>query len=301
VLLQGQSANCKKLPVICFEKIEIDFPEVTASDLSTDQQYLFDICDAVIKGCCSQSLSRRDPGAMSHSRWLTTANRILRLYVASECPSDNLKTLAIYMVRVYAPMWFYIKMKPSCKDGSMHLWRTISRSHYLPEVFKAVIDPVIQRNGFFGHPESILLGMITDSRKHIRALGFRRILRSRNECRQENGIREFVIPKLRFGANDYIDMIDWQNIKVTAPPVISALSKADLEECIARECVPAQEFPKFPCHTQSVERSVKLVTEASAAVIGQTSRHGFILARLESREIMPCFNTKAEFRSKLND
>ena len=293
-------ANCEQLPVIVFEKIEADFPEVTADDLSTDQQYLFDICEAVITGCCSLSLSRRDPGAMSHSRWLTTANRILRLYVASECPSDNLKTLATYVVRVYGPMWFHIKMKPSCKDGSLHLWRTISRSRYLPKVYKAVIDPVIQRNGFFGHPENILLGMITDTRKHIRALGLRRILRSRNECK-ETGVREFDIPKLNFSAIDYIDLIEWQNLNITEPPVISTLSKAEIEEYIASECVPALEFPKFPCHTQSVERSVKLVTEASAAVIGQTSRHGFILARLESREIMPCFNTKAEYRSNLGE
>jgi len=32
----------------------------------------------------------------------------------------------------------------------------------------------------------------------------------------------------------------------------------------------------FPCHTQSVERSVKLVTDASIAVCGESARDGFI-------------------------
>src|SRR6218665_96873 len=135
-------ANCEQLSIVSFDKIEVEFPEVTATDLSTDQQYLLDICEAVINGYCPPALSRRDPGAMSHSRWITTTNIILRLYVSSKCPSNNLKTLATYVVRVYAPMWFYTKMKPSFKDGSLHLWRMIFRSRYLPEVIKAVIDPV---------------------------------------------------------------------------------------------------------------------------------------------------------------
>src|SRR6218665_943235 len=292
-------ANCEQLSIVSFDKIEVEFPEVTATDLSTDQQYLRDMCEAVINGHCPPALSRRDPGAMSHSRWITTANRILRSYVSSKYPSNNLKTLATYVVRVYAPMWFYIKMNPSCKDGSLYLWRTIFRSRYLPEVIKAVIDPVIQRNGFFGHPENILLGMISDTRKHIRALGLRRILKSRNDSHPENGVRAFVIPELNFAANDYIDLIDWQNLSITEPPVLSTLSRTDLEEIIASACVPVFQFPKCPCHTQSVDRSVKLVTEASAAVVGQTSRHDFILARMEPREIMPHFNTKAEFGSQL--
>jgi hypothetical protein len=56
------------------------------------------------------------------------------------------------------------------------------------------------------------------------------------------------------------------------------------------------EFERFPCTTQSVERCVKMVTEASLAVCGHLSRDGFIRARLEGRRLMPKFNTKAEYR-----
>jgi len=36
----------------------------------------------------------------------------------------------------------------------------------------------------------------------------------------------------------------------------------------------------FPCHTQAVERAVKLVTDASTAVCGESARDGFIRARI---------------------
>lgn len=55
-------------------------------------------------------------------------------------------------------------------------------------------------------------------------------------------------------------------------------------------------FPEFPCHTQSVERCVKLTTEASGSVAGQKSRDGFICARQNSRKVMPKFNSKKDFK-----
>ncbi|KAK4873060.1 hypothetical protein RN001_015089 [Aquatica leii] len=55
------------------------------------------------------------------------------------------------------------------------------------------------------------------------------------------------------------------------------------------------EILKFPCHTQAVERCIKLVTEASSLVCGAEARDGFIRARISSRTAMPKFNTKSEF------
>jgi hypothetical protein len=104
--------------------------------------------------------------------------------VASECPNENLQTLAIFVVKVYCPGWFHIKTNSSCKDGAVNLWRTIKASRYLPDDLKSAIDPVIARSGFFGHPENVLLAMITDDRKEIRELGVRRILKARKNVVQ---------------------------------------------------------------------------------------------------------------------
>ncbi|KAB0804159.1 hypothetical protein PPYR_01129, partial [Photinus pyralis] len=155
---------------------------------------------------------------LSHSRWLTTANRVLRLYIATYNPTFELKTIATFVVKVYAPMWFLIKRYPSCKDGSRHLCQLIQLSRYLSDELKEIIDPVIQRNAYASHPENVLLSMITDNRPHIRELGLRRVLKARKEARV--GVREYIIPPLNFQANDYVEMIYWQNVKVTEPPVL---------------------------------------------------------------------------------
>jgi hypothetical protein len=168
-----------------------DFPVVTADDLISDQQYLLDICHAVITGQCSVSLSHRQPGQLVMSRWVTLANRVLRFYIATEKPSENLKTIAVFVLKVYAPLWFIIKSKSSCRDGSKHLWMQMNRSRYLPDDIKTVVDPVIQRNGYFGHPENILLAMLTDERSAIRELGLRPIMRARASKTRLRGVRCF--------------------------------------------------------------------------------------------------------------
>lgn len=67
----------------------------------------------VLTGLLSKDLAKKSPGKMSHARWLTRANRIQRLYVSVESPSENLVILATYVAKVYAPTWFNIKMHPS--------------------------------------------------------------------------------------------------------------------------------------------------------------------------------------------
>jgi len=53
------------------------------------------------------SLSHREPGKVVMSRWVTLANRILRLYTASENPSETLKITSEFIMKAYASMWFY--------------------------------------------------------------------------------------------------------------------------------------------------------------------------------------------------
>jgi hypothetical protein len=284
--------NCEQIPVVEFMAIETDLPSVTNNDLSTDQKYLLDICRAISSGHCPDDLAQRDPGRLAHSRWVTTANRILRLYVAMLQPSPQLQTLATYVVKVYVPMWFQIKAKPSCTEGAKHLWKTIRLSRYLPDELKTVVDPVIQRNGYFAHPENLLLAMISDDRRHVRELGLRRLMKAKKQ--KKSGLRKFAIPILNFQANEYFDLIDWQE-HLTEPPLLLELSEDEISHHIREAACAMMEFPKFPCHTQAVERCVKLVTEASAAVSGAEARHGFIHVRLESRSQMPCFETKSDY------
>lgn len=53
--------------------------------------------------------------------------------------------------------------------------------------------------------------------------------------------------------------------------------------------------PRIPCHTQAVERTVKLVTEAAENVCESLAREGYIKAKINSRKLMPKFDTKKQF------
>jgi len=54
-------------------------------------------------------------------------------------------------------------------------------------------------------------------------------------------------------------------------------------------------FVKVPCHTQAVERGVKLVTESRQAVCGGIARNGLIRNRIESRKQMASFHNKRDY------
>ena len=48
-----------------------------------------------------------------------------------------------------------------------NLWKLISLFRLCGDDVKQIIDPVIQRNGYFGHPENVLLAMLTNNEKNI--------------------------------------------------------------------------------------------------------------------------------------
>lgn len=202
--------TCENLPVVSFHPIQSEnFPILVPDDLSTDQKYLWNICQSVTSGICTESLANRNHGKLSHSRWLTAANRILRLYISSNKVSRNLQILSEYVLKVYAPLWFHIKLKPSCSEGTRHLLNMIRRSRGFEEKILKIIDPVIQRNGFYAHPENLLLAMVTDEARSIRELGYRRLLKIRQQKQKNKCIRFFTIPKINFSATDLAASSSW--------------------------------------------------------------------------------------------
>ncbi|GBM89611.1 hypothetical protein AVEN_133164-1 [Araneus ventricosus] len=111
-----ENETCEELPVAPFSSINVEnMPDnIDRMVLSNDQQYLYDICLAISRGECYSDLALRKPGPVVHSRWLTIAGRILRLYVGTEKTSDNLIILATYIMKVYGTC-----MVP-CQDKALH-------------------------------------------------------------------------------------------------------------------------------------------------------------------------------------
>ncbi|ESO12755.1 hypothetical protein HELRODRAFT_159338 [Helobdella robusta] len=181
-----------------------------------------------------------------------------------------------------------------CDEGSNHFFGIIKKCRYLPEELKNLLNPVLQRNAYFAHPENILLSMLADEQKHIRELALRRILKCRANDATLNTVRVFKVPKLNFDAINYYDMIDWHATEITEPPLTKDITTEALEQMIMD--IPNNiEFLKLPCHTQAVERMIKLVTEASLSVCGEKARDGFIRTKLASQNDIPKFETKKHF------
>ena len=134
--------------------------------------------------------------------------------------------------------------------------------------------------------------MLNDERLHIRKLGLRRILKFRRTA-IFGIIRQFTGPELNFNAKSYEDLIDWQTCKLSEPPILAGITDPELQELI--KSVPEMDLVRFPCHTQAVERIVKLITKASSADAGTEARDGFVMVKLKSRSEMPNFNTEKEF------
>ena len=65
-----------------------------------------------------------------------------------------------------------------------------------------------------------------------------------------------------------------------------AISKEELCACIRDEKKLEEKLFDCPCHTQAVERCIKLVTEASCRVYGKNSRDGFVRTTIELRRKM---------------
>ena len=233
--------NCNELPVVTFEARRNNLPdkikdvEVDSMDISKDQKYLYDFCRAIETGHVTEQLARREPGTIAHSRWLTTANRILRLYVSTVSPTAALLLLTDYILQVYAPVWFSVKLESQCYKGAKHLWLMASLSRFLPPEARSVVDQCIQRNGFYGHPENVLLSMVADDRPEIRELAVRRIKKARQA--KSTNIRKFVLPKLNLDAEDYHSLVNWQECPITEPPLLMSKSDDDIESAItSRQC-----------------------------------------------------------------
>lgn len=84
--------NCHTMPLKPFKRISLGNMPDGFDDISdkftNDQKYLIQIALAVDSGACSENLVKQMPGQLNRARWLTTAARILRLYVAEAKPTS---------------------------------------------------------------------------------------------------------------------------------------------------------------------------------------------------------------------
>ncbi|GBM30427.1 hypothetical protein AVEN_203004-1 [Araneus ventricosus] len=130
--------------------------------------------------------------------------------------------------------------------------------------------------------------MLTDNRENIRSLAQQKLICARNGNRGSSEVRIFQLPKIDLKAKDYFALINWQRAGRFEPPL---LLNVPFKEIVAMVKVrKTEELSKYPCHTQAVERCIRLVSEASESVYGEEKRHGFILNRMQSISFIKHYN-----------
>ena len=290
--------TCETLPLVNFQKISGDpLPVVDLDDISRDQGYLYRIITAIITGVVTEDLIREKPGDMSMARWVTTASRICRLYIATAQPTAELCSLAKFVVVSYGPMWFRIKCEHRCSDGPKHLLQQIKIQKLLPPVVAGITWSVIKRNSYWAHEENVLLAMLADGNEENRKTAVDTI----KSIRQHPGtsktqIREFRSPNITESCQTLKDLLPPVDQCKFEPPMTTKLSNEDLDSFLQH---PYE--INIPCHSQGVERCVKLVTEASSTVYGRDARDGYIRAVVRSRQCMPSFESKQDFSAPALD
>ena len=91
-------------------------------------------------------------------------------------------------------------------------------------------------------------------------------------------IKKVILPKLKFHATNYYHMIDCDTELKTQPPFLASLSDEEVLYILEEPL----NVPKWPNHTQTVERGIWVMTEACTEVAGYKARDGYIRQRLRS-------------------
>jgi hypothetical protein len=288
----------KDKPVVAFMSLPgkvVDISENVKKELNTDQLYFLRVCLAVQKGYHNNKdvpfLQMAQPGNLNHSRWLTKANRILRLYMSETAPSEPLMRIVKFIVNFYGPSWFYIKTHSSCQDGARNIFYMLQLLQDLDPSDQEIIFPVIQNNNYFSHPENILLAAVGDDDEEIRKFATEKIITARQNFLPSEVIRTMDKNTvfLQSSATSYVDMIDWTKCNLTPPPLLSHILDHELK--MNKKITLEQ----FPCHSQAIERAIKDVSSASCKVFGHKSRHGMVLLCKKSRKELPKVQSKADF------
>ena len=108
----------------------------------------------------------------------------------------------------------------------------------------------------------------------MRELGLRRVLRSRKLCNSVTKIRTSKIPNINFDADNFYEMIDWQNVVVTLPPLLHDVA----DDVIWRAINELKEHnffwkrvAQYPMShsSRAVKRMIKLITMHPAKFVAK--------------------------------
>ena len=157
---------------IKFDNEIVSLSEKVINELSTDQKHAYQLYLAVTSGNISKKLAETRCGPLNHARWLTTANRIMKLWMSchnlTTQEKSNLKSVVQWIVCCYYPIWFYIKCNSSFLNGPYHVLKQVQYMKLLSYEIQEIVKVSIQRNCYWAHSENILQTLISSETKSDR-------------------------------------------------------------------------------------------------------------------------------------
>ena len=150
-----------------------------------DQRYGYELVRAIRSGNVPAEVAHLEIGPACHSRWLTTANRFLRLWVSRHGfkgeTNRKLRLIVEYVVGVYYPTWFAYKVRNNWIEGPriclQQLQLTLQQSR---EVVDSVF-PHLESSAWWAHPEMLLQSLLCSETREDRRFAVQVILQEREQ------------------------------------------------------------------------------------------------------------------------
>ena len=118
-------------------------------------------------------------------------------------------------------------------------------------------------------------------------------------CRTSTSLKIKRIPPIKWNASTWQDLIDLTDIELQEPVTTQHLSNAEIFSLTQKDSLC--KIPDLPSHLQSLERSVKLVSDVSHTIYGYENRHKSILTKILSRKSRQKFSSKGHYHQTYDD
>ena len=235
--------------------VNIDLIDDVVKDLSDGQKYLYQITRGIQSGHFPTSLRERHIGPHHHARWLNLASRLCRIWCSEHGLENdvlgNLKSIAQFVVGVYVPMWFQIKVNKHWIEGPNHILKQLSLVRDLDQNIQNLVMPHVKSTAWNAHSEHVLQTMLASADREDRKFAVGQILKIRGDSEfGDRRPRARKMPKINTQATKLKDLIDWTGEGVHEPVLTCDIPSEQLSNFIEEKMT----VPKFTVHGQSIER-----------------------------------------------
>ena len=172
-------------------------------------------------------------------------------YTRTEEPGPGLIKIVSYVVQVYAPSWFLIKLRHHFKYGPTNLFEQMKLIKTTQSLdVQEVAIKTVQRNTYFAEPGMVITCMLSSDDPNLRKKAVAKIQQVRKQppkpprAKLFQGIRKFEIPNLQWEASSWEDIIDLKKVKVFEPFILEKLTDQEISSAVDTPLV----FPSYSHH-----------------------------------------------------